>query len=109
MVLINTRIHEYSLHVYLSLLFIYRILLSYSPYKYLFSLLFLLYPITNNPYKMNSSLIVLLTILISCSVALPSLDKVYAAWYCGDDGCLWAKYVIFNFNLNLFLFIFIFL
>src|ERR1700748_2508621 len=32
---------------------------------------------------------------ISCVSCLPSLNKIYSAWYCGDDSCLWAKYGLF--------------
>lgn len=34
-----------------------------------------------------------LFVLVSCSLVagLPSLDKIYSAWYCGDDACLWAS------------------
>jgi len=36
---------------------------------------------------------IIVCFLFFCSLrveGLPSLEKVYSAWYCGDDSCLWA-------------------
>ena len=37
---------------------------------------------------------------------LPSLEKIYSAWYCGDDSCLWARYFPSFFLPRIYSFIF---
>jgi hypothetical protein len=58
---------------------------------------------------MKTTALACLFLLVSCGFVsgLPSLNKIYSAWFCGDDSCLWARYKHFFFSFLFFSYLFV--